>query len=81
MDDRWLDAAARKARYEPEANYLFVGCRDGQLANVLSLGAPGGNHAVVALLVAPHLWRTGVARATMLAIRDAFPESTSSFPT
>ncbi len=75
MDRKWLGAAASAARHDPEHHSLLVGCQEGQPVSIFSLShVPGGKRAGVSLLVAPSVRSTGLGRATMEALRDAFPE-------
>ena len=75
IDRKWLEAASRKAGYEPERHSLFVGWNDGERVSIVSISrVPGEDRAGVALLIAPHVRRQGMARATMQAVRDLFSD-------
>jgi GNAT superfamily N-acetyltransferase len=71
----WLPAAMRARCTSPEHHALFVGWESGEPLSIVSVSRDlAGKRAGVSLLVSPDGRRMGAGRATIEAVRDAFPE-------
>jgi len=73
IDERWLEWM-QEDRGEPDAPLFLVGHQDGGPVSAVSFHAKGDDRAIVTIIVAPHARRSGVATATLRALRDTFPQ-------
>jgi RimJ/RimL family protein N-acetyltransferase len=73
IDERWLKWM-RKDHGEPDAPVFLVGHQDGGPVSAVSFHPTGDDRAIATIIVAPHARRSGVATATLGALRDMFPQ-------
>jgi RimJ/RimL family protein N-acetyltransferase len=73
MPDAALDGANETPARLGEAAFL-VGCRRGAPVSFLYFNWVSADRAIVSINVAPEVRRSGVATATLEALRDRFPE-------
>ena len=74
MPPKWLENALPAAR-DSENHRVIVACEGGKPVSIFSFARlPGEDWAIVSLMVSRDLRRVGKGRATLEAIRDAFPD-------
>jgi RimJ/RimL family protein N-acetyltransferase len=64
----------REDQGEPDAPLFLVVHNDGGPVSAVSFHPMGDDRAIVTIIVAPHARRRGVATATLVALRDTFPQ-------